>query len=119
MITISGRPISKKNSKRIIQRGKRKFIVPSKAYKQFEEDSLWLLKSVDEKYEGKIHVNYKFYYKGKMKTDVDNAIAGINDILEKAGIIDNDKNIVSGSFEIVSGQKEWRTEIKISKIIDI
>lgn len=60
-------------------------------------------------------MSYVFTYKGKLWTDCDNAIAGLNDILEKSGIIENDDQIKSGTFMVKSG-KDWITEIEISPI---
>ncbi len=88
---------------------------PSKAYTAFEKDALKQLKTQSfEKFETQVRVDYIFYMKGKMSTDVDNMIAGINDILELAGVLENDKLIKIGTFEVVAGNKEWRSEISIT-----
>lgn len=118
-LTINGRPISKKNSKQI---GKNKysgavFITASKQWKQFELDALRQLYGIKERFTGPIRVDYYFYFKGMMSTDIDNVMGGINDILQTAGIIDDDKNIKQGTFNIVGGLEEWSTDIEITKMI--
>ena len=90
--------------------------LPSKAYERFHEDALWQLKGVKEKFTGPVMVNYVFYQKGKMRQDVDNAMASINDVLQDAGIIDDDVNIKCGVFYKYSA-KEWSTEVEIVRII--
>jgi len=115
-ITVTGRPISKKNSKRIITVRGRPILISSKAYLLFEKSALWQLKAYKERHQGPVEVHYVFEMKGKMDTDFDNLISGLNDVLEKAGIIDNDKNIQFGSFAKYHGFKDWRTLIKIEDI---
>lgn len=116
MITIYGRPISKKNSKRVFTKNFRIVVLPSEAYMAFEESVLSQLKDCTVKFEGPVHIDYDFAFKGKMETDIDNAISGINDILEKSGIIDNDKNIKSGTFRVQGNYSDWKTIIKIRKL---
>jgi Holliday junction resolvase RusA-like endonuclease len=115
MITIYGRPISKKNSKRVFLRGRFPVVISSKAYLKFEQSALEQLKSVKEHYKGEVDVDYVFTFKGKLYCDVDNAIAGVNDILEKAGVLENDRNIKSGTFLVQTG-KDWETNIEISPL---
>lgn len=115
-LSINDRPISKKNSKRVFKRGSKTFVLSSKAYLAFEESALWQLKAHKARFKGKVTIDYEFRMKGKLDTDVDNMIAGINDILEKSGIIDNDKNVVAGSFAKYPGFKDWQTVITIIKL---
>lgn len=116
VIEIVGRPISKKNSRRLISHHGRPMSISSKAYLEFEESALWQLKAYKERHKGPVDVVYTFEMKGKLDADCDNLIGGINDILEKSGIIDNDKNIVSGSFVKYHGFKDWRTMVRIEEV---
>ena len=115
---ITSRPISKKNSKQIFtnKRTGKSFISSSSSYKQFEKDALWELKSYKQKHTGPVHAEYTFKMKGKLTLDLDNAIASINDVLQKAGIIDDDKNIVSLSAVKHQGFKDWETIIEIEEV---
>lgn len=113
-LIITGRPISKKNSKRIIG-GRSPRLMSSDAYIRFEENALSQIES-KRCLKGKLDISYVFYMKGKLDSDLDNMIAGINDILEKAEVIENDKNIVSMSAIKMHGANDWKTEIEITKI---
>ena len=115
-ITLNSRIISKKNSKRWIYRGGRKFLVPSTAYERFRNAALWELKKHKVTFLGAIKIDYTFSLKGKLDIDTDNAMASVNDVLEDAGIIENDKLIMKGSFEKITDQKDWKTVIKIEQI---
>ena len=114
---IKGRPASKKNSKQIFRVGNRTIIAPSTAYTRFEKYALEQLLPYRAKgtFTGPIRVVYYFYQLGRLSQDVDNAMASINDVLQKSGIIDDDKNIKQGSFFICSADK-WFTEVVIESI---
>lgn len=117
-IIIEGRVISKKNHK-VVGRNRysgKQFFTSGKAWKNFEKDALSQLVMVRDVFAKNIKIDYKFYFKGNMFTDVDNAMAGINDILQLAGIIDDDKSIKQGSFEIINCHTEWFTEIWIEQM---
>ena len=116
MITILGRPISKKNSKRVFMRGRYPVVISSEAYTKFERSALEQLKKTKEKHNRDVDVVYLLYYKGKLFTDADNAIAGLNDILQKSGIIKDDKQIKSGTFRVITGEKDWKSEIDINDL---
>lgn len=109
-ITILGRPISKKNNRRNFFHTS----LPSKAYERFKEDALWQLKKTHHVfYQDYYKINYKFFMKGKLNTDFDNMIGGINDILQDAGIIVNDGLVEKGSYEKIRGCIGWWTELEI------
>lgn len=116
MITILGRPISKKNSKRAFTRGRFSVVLPSVAYMKFKKDALLQLKKYKERHHKDIDVSYVLTYKGKLWTDCDNAISGLNDILQDSGIIDDDRQIKSGTFIVKTGAKDWKSEIEISDL---
>lgn len=118
IITIQGRPASKKNSKQI---GRNKytnklFFTSSSAYKAFEEAALWQLKQYKTRFTGIIVARYVLYQKGNYSQDFENAIASLNDVLQKAGIISDDKNIKAGSFEIISKASDWKSVIEITPL---
>jgi Holliday junction resolvase RusA-like endonuclease len=68
------------------------------------------------KFTGPVKIVYLFRRKGNYSQDVDNAICSINDILQDAGIIDDDKNIISGTFNVVQNNPEWSTLITIDSL---
>lgn len=114
-ITLIGRPIAKKNSRRLF-RGTRRGIIslPSNAYVGWERIAMGQLYHA-QKFPSFVRIDYVFRFKGDMSVDVDNAIAGINDILQKAGVVRDDKLIVAGSFALSWGHPEWETELMITE----
>lgn len=113
---IEGRVIAKKNSRQIGYRGGRMVNFPSKRYEEFKETALWQLKRIKEKLKPPYDVRYCFYIKGKMDADLDNLIASINDILQEAGIIENDRLIYEMDAKKVMGEKDFKTTIEIYEI---
>ena len=93
------RILSKKNSKQIALAGNgRRYVVSSKSYSEYEKlalDYLTLvvLPTIKTLPKPPYKASYDIYFKGKYEADLDNLIASINDVLEKAGIITNDKMI--------------------------
>ena len=132
-LTIDGRFIAKKNSRRSLKnrRTGKMFSAPSEAFEAYKVSAIRQIKNQTRKqirYEvnlldtadliGRVsapqklcevpppyRVDYLFNVKGKGRIDVDNAMASINDILQEAGIIDDDTNILEGFFEKSMGQK--------------
>lgn len=119
-ITLVGKVISKKNSKRVgvNKYTQRIYVSSSKAWKEFEEDALKQLLQFRAQghFADKIKITYTFYFKGNQWLDVDNAVTGINDLLEDSTIIRNDRDIKEGHFFIIEGCKDWKTELEIDYV---
>lgn len=111
MITVTGRVISKKNN----HAGGGRFFITSKAYKEFETATLWQLKKVREVYSEEVSIRLSFQMKGRLDTDLDNMVTSIIDVLQKAGIIVNDKKIVEINAEKTHGHSDFLTIINITK----
>lgn len=113
--TIHGRVASKKNGWKPIVRGKRVMMVPSNAWNKFEKDALKQLElAKDFGLKPPYSAQYRFELRGKGNIDLDNLVAGINDVLEKAGIIENDRQILHIQAEKVLNCEEYLTWISIS-----
>ena len=127
--TIPGRPITKKNSQRIFRtrgRKNRPFIVQSSAYNSFERNAVKELLPQRPEYpiEKKVDVCVKYYMPNRVSwPDLIGLLQATSDILEKAEIITNDKNIKHYGFrnnhsEIAGVDKHNpRTEIRL-KILE-
>lgn len=118
--TVEGRVASKKNSKQIAHNRYtgQTFITSSKAFKSFEADVLPRLEELAFKgmrLSPPYVTSYRFEMKGKGATDLDNMIASINDIMEKAGIIEDDKYIERyvEPTEKVAGCKDYIAKITV------
>jgi Holliday junction resolvase RusA-like endonuclease len=113
MIKLEGRILSKK---RRYRRGKNGSFYLDKRFKQFEEKMLWQLKNYKEKYKGMVYISYTFKIKGNYRLDVDNAVVTVNDLLEKAGVIEDDNLVVSGEFAKYQGHDSWATLVEIEEL---
>jgi Holliday junction resolvase RusA-like endonuclease len=112
-IIINGRVASLKNSKQVFFRNGKIIFTSSEAWKKFEALSLHQLRGYSgEKFKRNVDIDYIFEMKGN-GIDIDNAITGINDLLQKAGIIDDDKNIINITARKKMGCKEYVTKITI------
>ena len=92
VLTFTGSIPPKKNSLRRVMRGGRLFTLPSKAHEAWEQRELASLKDAPA-IGGAVLIDYDFWVGGKENPrlfDFDNATGSINDLLQKAGIIDGD-----------------------------
>ena len=114
-----GRVISKKNSKRIFRMGKRTVIAPSQAYEVWELQAKMALKrqSRGEKFVGvPLRIECVFQIKGKYHVDVDNSFTSICDLLQVAGIIDDDDWVVEAVLKKQTGCGDFSTQISIQAL---
>jgi Holliday junction resolvase RusA-like endonuclease len=115
-LKISDRVIVKKNSRRIFKAPNgRVIIAPSLAYEKFKRKAKAEIMSqcFDAKFINIVHVDYTFYLKGKMDSDLDNIIASVNDILMDAGILEDDSQICSISATKIPNRRDFETQIEI------
>lgn len=119
-LILSGRPITKKNSQIPIKTKSGKyFIIQSKQYRDYEKICLWQIK---EQYKGetiinKISLKALYFMPDRRLPDLLNLLQATADIVEKGGVIENDKNIVSfdGSRIMEFDKENPRTEIYIEE----
>ena len=119
-LTLTSRPITKKNSQQIVlAKDGRRFVIQSKQYLKYEKDCLW---QIIAQYKGeviidKLNLQAHYYMPDKRKPDLINLIQATCDILEKAKVIENDKNIVSfdGSRIMRIDKDNPRVEIRIER----
>ena len=91
-------PRTKKNSSQIIFAKGRPMLIPSKLYKQFEQDCL---KQITNKYQKKINypVNVKalFYMPTRRRVDLTNLLEALDDMFVKAEVLEDDcRDIIAG-----------------------
>lgn len=89
-------------------RGGRRF--RTKDYIQYEKDLLVLLPK--KHYAGEVEVHYKFHIKNYGLTDVSNLIKCLEDIIVKAGCIEDDRKVVKISAEKIKSSEHY-IEIEI------
>lgn len=117
--TIDGRPITKKNSMQKTRRG----LIQSKQYRQYEEAALWQLLNQKPKGLAPIGRAVKMealYYMPDRRgwPDLFGLLQATADILEKAGIVENDGFIAEvGGSRIEGIDPEWpRVEVAVSEL---
>jgi Holliday junction resolvase RusA-like endonuclease len=62
----------------------------TRSYKDFEQRLLWLLKG-NKRVAGKYILNIDFYFKNDKITDLSNCLKTTEDIIVKAGLVDDDR----------------------------
>lgn len=116
---IKGNPITKKNSNRIVKFGARYALIPSKQYKEYEQD--FIIQCMQYKI-GKlmidrpVEITCNYYMGTRRKVDLTNLLSATMDCLVKAQIIEDDncKIAVSNDGSRVFYDKENpRVEIEI------
>jgi len=100
--TFEGLIPSKKNSKIIVCRGSRPMLIPSKKYKEWHEEQMWLLKkAVPSKPIEYVDAMWLEFGAGtRHKWDLTNKAESIMDILVDAGILEDDNHSVVPSLSL-------------------
>ena len=100
MITIPGRPITKKNHSQIVRRGNRSFLIPSKQYLEYEELCGLYIKGNDRiGINTKINLKCLYYMPTRHRVDLCNLLAATCDILVKYGVIEDDNSSIVVSHD--------------------
>ena len=116
--TIPLGPISKKNSQQILinKATGRPFIMPSKKYKEYEQEALWFIpKNIFINYP--VNVKCLFYMPTKRKCDLTNLLEAVDDIMVKAGLLSDDNYTVIESHDgsrVFYDKDNPRTEVYIT-----
>lgn len=119
-IILYGKPITKKNSGRIITNGKRPFLLPSKQFVNYEKDCK---RQITGKYRVGIDypVNLKalYYMPTRHRVDLTNLLNATNDILVDCNVLEDDNSRIVVSHDgsrVLYDKENPRTEIYIEKI---
>ena len=120
-ITWFGRPITKKNSQRLIKTGKRVIPIPSEQYKDYERDCLKQTLRRSEPITIAVNVCCIYYMPTLGRVDLANLLEATTDILTVAGVItDDNSRIVAGhdGSRVRYDKQNPRVEITITKMED-
>lgn len=113
------RILSKKNSKQIALAGNgRRYVVSNESYKDFEGMATEyiryaVLPKIKSLPKPPYKCSYDIYFKGAYTADLDNLIASINDVMEKAGLVTNDKHITEylSPTRFTNSSPNWRARV--------
>ena len=121
--TIPLTPITKKNHQQILinRATGRPFIMPSKQYKQYEQDAMHFMPKGVEAIAEPVNVKCLFYMPTKRRVDLTNLLEAIDDIMVKAGILKDDHSgIVAGhdGSRVLYDKERPRTEVEIEILLE-
>lgn len=92
--TISVIPRTKKNSQQIFFRNGKVIAIPSKKYKEFEEECLWLIPSkYKKKIDYPVNIKVTYYVQSNRRIDKTNLESAVMDMLVKVGVLADDSAI--------------------------
>lgn len=124
-LILKGRPITKKNSQIPIKTKSGKFfIIQSKQYRAYEKDCLFQIitqRIMKQPLVGNLHLRAWYYMPDRRRPDLLNLLQATADIVEKAKVIENDKDIVSFDLSKIMGvdKENPRVEIEITELKEI
>ncbi len=114
-----GRPITKKNSQRVIRAGKHRKIIPSAQYEAYEQDCLYQLKQKPRVDGGPWNMKCVYYMPTRHRVDLVNLLEATCDILVAAGIIEDDNSkIIAGhdGSRVMYDKENPRVEITLTEV---
>ena len=109
-------PVTKKNSQRIVELGKRYAIMPSKQYKAYEKEAALFVPQEYSNITAPVTVQAVFYMRERRRVDLTNLLEALDDVMVHAGLLADDhcKIIVSHDGSRVAYDKaNPRTEVTI------
>ena len=119
-LTLHGRPITKKNSQRIVSIGGRPRLIPSAQFKDYEKSCLFQIRMArigEPRISSPVNVRCVYYMPTRHRVDLVNLLEASCDILVAAGILEDDNsNIVAshdGSY-VTHDKYDPRVEITIT-----
>lgn len=116
-LTIEGVPVSQKNNKRILRnrRTGKRFIGSSTKVLSWKADAIRQLKRQwrGPKLIGVVHVHLLIFQGKGQSIDADNAMSSAFDAMEKAGVVRNDYQFATGSWERCRDWGRPRIEIQL------
>ena len=117
MFTILGKPITKKNSQRIVVCKNRPMILPSKAYLKYEKDCKKYMPDTKQ-IDYPINVKAVYYMPTHHRVDLTNLHEALHDILVKYNVIADDNckiNVSTDGSRVLYDRENPRTEVTITK----
>lgn len=117
--TIPVAPRTKKNSQRIVTIGGHPRVIPSRAYKDYEEAAGYYLPHLKEPISAPVNVSAVFYMPTRRRVDLVNLEEALLDVLVRYGVLDDDNSKIVAMMDgsRVDYDKEYpRTECFITII---
>lgn len=120
-MTISGRPITKKNSQTMAYNPatRRMFPRPSEAFEKYQEAAGWQLTHKGAKLKGRYNMKCVYYMPTMHRVDLCNLLAATCDILVHYGVLDDDNSTIVASHDgsrVRYDRENPRVEITITDL---
>lgn len=121
-ITIPLIPVTKKNSQQIIMARGRPVVIPSAAYRRYEDACKAFLRPIPkDPVNGPVNVQCVYYMPTRRRVDLVNLQEATLDILVKFGFLEDDNSNIVASMDgsrVLYDKQRPRTEIEIREVID-
>lgn len=119
--TVKGKPITKKNSMRIVSNRKtgKPFPIPSKAYEAYKRVFLMQVKRIKEAIDKPVNVQAVYYMPTRHRVDITNLMSATHDLLVDANVlVDDDSKIVKSvdGSRVLYDKENPRVEIVITEV---
>lgn len=113
---LQGNVVPKKNSKNVVRRGNRIFVLSSKRFMEWHKKAVAEIteQGVEETIDTPCHIDIVLYHSDKRRRDSDNAVASIFDLLVDTKILADDSTKYIRSFSVKN-----KTAKKSFAVIDI
>lgn len=116
-LILYGRPITKKNSSRVVRCGSFTKILPSRAFVEYERDCLKQITGEQKQaLSGRYNLCCVYYMPTRHRVDLVNLLEATCDILVKAGVIKDDNSSIVASHDgsrVLYDKNNPRVEIEI------
>lgn len=117
--TIEVKPITKKNSQRMVKVNGRTIPLPSKAYVQYEKDAKWYMPKMSAPIDYPVNVKALYYMPTRRIVDIANLHGALHDILVAHSVLaDDNSRIVAGTdgSRVLLDKGRPRTEVTITRV---
>lgn len=120
-LTVKGKPITKKNSMRMVTNPKtgRVFPIPSKAFVDYQKISLSQVRRPKQTIDQPVNVQAVYYMPTRHRVDITNLLSATHDLLVDAGVLEDDNSkIVVGvdGSRVLYDKFNPRVEITIEEV---
>lgn len=118
-LIIYGPPRTKKNSAQLIGGGLHPRMIPSKAYREYEESAKSQLPVMQHPIEAPVNVRCVYYMQTRRKVDLTNLNSSLADILVRGGILADDNRDIIASMDgsrVYYDKHNPRVEVEITEI---
>ena len=122
--TIPGAPRTKKNHSRIVWSGNRPRLLPSEAHEEWFNAAIWTIKPAIIDHHNSLPIRCDVnvtatFYRDRNTGDANGYYQALADLLEKAGVVENDRQIVSwDGSRLRKDAENPRIEVSIQEVVE-